>query len=146
MFRQPETGFRHRSGKLQHIYFTGLQVRAIFASSLDPCKIIAMKTLFTVLTACLIHLNALAQSGNTISGTVKDAGNQSLPGATVRLLKTPDSTLVTGETTDVSGNFHFIHLENGTYMLAISAMGQKDFRSGALTIDAGHSAIALPAI
>lgn len=105
-----------------------------------------MKTLFTILTACLIHLNAFAQSGNTISGTVRDTGNQSLPGATVRLLKTSDSTLVRGEVTDASGNFHFGNLENSTYMLAISAMGQKDFISAALTIDAGHSVITLPAI
>ncbi|GGH36559.1 TonB-dependent receptor [Dyadobacter endophyticus] len=105
-----------------------------------------MKTLFVLLTSCLIGLNALAQSGNVISGTVKDATNQSLPGATVRLLKISDSTLVTGEVTDVNGNFRFVNLQAGAYELAIGAMGQKDFRSAALTIDAGHSAITLPAI
>ncbi|SEI39188.1 Outer membrane receptor proteins, mostly Fe transport [Dyadobacter sp. SG02] len=105
-----------------------------------------MKTFFTILTLCLTSLNALGQTGNTISGTVKDSGNESLPGATVRLLKATDSTLVTGETTDMNGNFRFNNLENNTYMLAISAMGQKDFKSTALTIDGGHSSIALPAI
>ena len=105
-----------------------------------------MKTLFTILTSCLISLNAIAQTGNTISGTVKDSGNESLPGASVRLLKATDSTLVTGEVTDANGNFRFINLENNTYLLAISAMGQKDFKSTALTVDATHSSIALPAI
>ena len=105
-----------------------------------------MKTLFTILTSCLIGLHALAQPGNTISGTVKDARNESFPGATVRLLKTSDSTLVKGEVTDISGNFLFTNLENNSYTLAISAMGQKDFRSSALTIDSAHSSIALPAI
>lgn len=105
-----------------------------------------MKTLFTILIPFLLGLHALAQPGNTISGTVRDAGNQSLPGATVRLLKTSDSTLVAGEITDVSGNFSFINLQTNTYMLVISAVGQKDFTSTVLTIDAGHSTITLPAI
>lgn len=61
-----------------------------------------MKTLFAILTAILISLNASAQTANSISGTVKDSGNESLPGATVRLLKASDSTLVTGEVTDNS--------------------------------------------
>lgn len=105
-----------------------------------------MKTLFTILTSCLISFNAFAQTGNTISGTVKDAGNESLPGASVRLLKAADSTLVTGEVTDMNGNFRFIDLESNTYLLAISALGRKDFKSTPLTVDAGHSNIALPAI
>ncbi|HWV33040.1 MAG TPA: outer membrane beta-barrel protein [Dyadobacter sp.] len=105
-----------------------------------------MKTLFTILTVILINLNAFAQTANTISGTVKDSGNESLPGATVRLLKSSDSTLVTGEVTDMNGNFSFVNLENNTYVLAISAVGQKEFKSTALTIDASHSSIALPAI
>lgn len=105
-----------------------------------------MKTLFAILTFLLINLNALAQAGNTISGTVKDFRNESLPGATVRLLNATDSTLITGEVTDTNGNFRFANLTSKTYVLVISAMGQKDFKSTVLTIDAAHSSIALPAI
>ncbi|WP_176885053.1 outer membrane beta-barrel protein [Dyadobacter soli] len=105
-----------------------------------------MKTLFTILTFCLINLNALAQTGNTLSGTVKGSGNENVPGATVRLLNATDSTLITGEVTDINGNFRFTNLQNNVYVLAISAMGQKDFKSTALTIDSAHSSIALPAI
>jgi hypothetical protein len=111
-----------------------------------PCKITAMKTFFTILTNLFLTTIALAQTGNTISGNVKDSGNERLPGATVRLLKASDSTLVKGEVTDINGDFRFVNLENSTYVLAISAMAQKDFRSAALTIDAAHSSIALPAI
>ena len=46
----------------------------------------------------------------------------------------------------MNGNFSFVNLENNTYVLAISAVGQKEFKSTALTIDASHSSIALPAI
>ncbi len=105
-----------------------------------------MKTFFNILIGCLISLNTFSQTGNTISGTVKDSGNENLPGATVRLLKAADSTLVTGEVTDMNGNFRFTNLENNSYLLAISAMGQKDFKSTALTIDAAHSSVALPAV
>jgi hypothetical protein len=105
-----------------------------------------MKTLYAILAFCLITWHAFAQTGNTISGTVKDSGNESLPGATIRLLRATDSTLVTGEVTDANGVFHFANLENNTYLLAVSAMGQKDFRSTPLTLDAGHSSVVLPII
>ncbi|MCF0071261.1 TonB-dependent receptor [Dyadobacter sp. CY261] len=105
-----------------------------------------MKTLFTVLTFLVITLTSMAQPGSSISGAVKDAGNESLPGATVRLLKISDSTLVAGEITDANGSFRFINLQNSTYILAVAALGQKDFASVPLTIDATHPTIALPVI
>jgi hypothetical protein len=105
-----------------------------------------MKTLFIILTTTFIATTALAQQSNSISGTVKDSGNETLPGATVRLLKASDSTLVTGETTDASGKFRFANLANNTYLLAITAMSQKDFTSTPLTVDEAHPTVALPAI
>ncbi|WP_353721295.1 outer membrane beta-barrel protein [Dyadobacter sp. 676] len=105
-----------------------------------------MKTFFAILTYFLITARAFGQTGNAISGTVKDSGGEVLPGATIRLLKSADSTLVAGKLTDGNGNFRFANLENNTYLLAISAMGQKDFVSMPLTVDAAHPVIALPAI
>ncbi|MHA4741934.1 outer membrane beta-barrel protein [Dyadobacter sp. MSC1_007] len=105
-----------------------------------------MKKLIQMLIFLLPVTAAFAQSGKTISGTVKDTRNETIPGATVRLLKAADSAMVTGEVTDANGNFRFSNLGEATYLLAVTAMGQKDFTSAALTIDESHSAVALPAI
>nr|WP_295931834.1 outer membrane beta-barrel family protein [uncultured Dyadobacter sp.] len=105
-----------------------------------------MKTLITSLIFFFALSAALAQSGRSISGTVKDSGNQTLPGATVRLLKASDSTFVTGDATDAAGNFRFVNLPGNAYLLAVTALGQKDYVSTTLTIDDAHPAIALPVI
>lgn len=105
-----------------------------------------MKTLVTSLIFLFTLATAFAQPGRSISGTVKDSGNETLPGATVRLLKASDSTLITGDATDAAGNFRFTNLASNAYLLAITALGQKDFVSTALTVDDAHPAIALPVI
>lgn len=105
-----------------------------------------MKKLIQLLILLLPTAAVFAQMGKTISGTVKDTRNETIPGATIRLLKVADSTMVTGEVSDAKGNFRFSNLQDNTYLLAITAMGQKDFTSTALTVDEAHSAITLPAI
>lgn len=105
-----------------------------------------MKTA-AILLLSLFSSSVFAQNlSKTISGTVKDTQNEPLPGATVRLLKAPDSTMVVGEITNASGKFQFSDLQNGTYLLGITALGQKPFTSVALTIDDTHSSIVLPVI
>jgi hypothetical protein len=106
----------------------------------------AMKTSITLLICSLLAAGALAQTAKTIFGTVKDTGNEVLPGATVRLLLALDSTFVKGEITDGNGKFQFAGLENATYLLDITALGQKKFISVPLTISELHPVISLPAI
>ena len=98
-----------------------------------------------LLTLFLSPIFAQTLSKN-ISGTVKDTQNETLPGATVKLLKATDSTIVAGEITNASGKFQFSNLQNGTYLLAITAMGQKPFMSVALTIDDTRNSLVLPII
>lgn len=82
----------------------------------------------------------------TIAGTVKDSQNEIIPGATVKLLKTTDSTMLAGEITNGNGKFQFSNLKNGTYLLGITAMGQKPYVSVTLTIDDTHNSVVLPVI
>ncbi|CAG5018470.1 hypothetical protein DYBT9275_06008 [Dyadobacter sp. CECT 9275] len=106
-----------------------------------------MKTYFFSLLFLSICFHLFAQSPTKlISGTVKDTKNEVLPGATVRLLKSADSVLVKGEITDVNGKFSFKDLENSTYLLSITSLGQKQFTSVPLVIDDMHPAISLPVI
>jgi hypothetical protein len=83
---------------------------------------------------------------NSISGTVKDTGNEVLPGVTVRVMKMPDSVFVKGEITDINGKFQVSALDSGTYILDISAVNQKEFVSSPLKLDSAHQSIVLPVI
>ncbi len=105
-----------------------------------------MKTLSTFLISFFLSISSYAQTYGTISGTVKDSGNEILPGTTVRLLKSADSTMLKGEITDANGKFQLTALENATYLLDISALGQERFVSVPLTLSEGHNVIALPVI
>jgi len=102
-----------------------------------------------IITLLLISMS-LASFGQTlskaISGTVKDTKNETIPGATVRLLKAIDSTMISGEISDVNGKFQFSNLADGTYVLGITAIGQKPFTSVALKIDDVQRHVVLPAI
>ncbi|MFN8348693.1 MAG: outer membrane beta-barrel protein [Spirosomataceae bacterium] len=105
-----------------------------------------MKTT-AILLLSFLSLSLFAQiSGKTIAGTVKDTGNETLPGATVKLLKAADSTMTAGEITNTNGNFQFNNLANGTYLLEITAISQKLYRSHLLTVDDTHVSIVLPVI
>ncbi|MDF7820890.1 outer membrane beta-barrel protein [Runella sp. MFBS21] len=95
----------------------------------------------------LLSLKLFSQIPLTsISGTVKDAQNKSLPGTTVRLLNASDSTLVRGTVTDINGKFEFNTLSNGSYQLLVTAINQRSYQSNILTIDDAHSAVVLPLI
>lgn len=105
-----------------------------------------MKTAAILLLSLFSSLIFAQNLSKTISGTVKDTQNEPIPGATVRLLKATDSTMVTGEITNANGKFQFSNLQNGTYLLSITAMGQKPFTSVALSIDDLRNSIVLPVI
>lgn len=100
-----------------------------------------------ILFLTLFSMTCFAQNlPKSIAGTVKDTQNETLPGATVRLLQAADSTMAAGEITNANGKFQFNNLQNGTYLLAITSMGQKPFTSVVLTIDDTRSSIVLPVI
>ncbi|PTS99714.1 hypothetical protein DBR11_11645 [Pedobacter sp. HMWF019] len=89
-----------------------------------------MKTDLLFLFAVLISFTSLAQvKTGVISSTVKDSKNEAIIGATVRLLKTTDTAVVTTKMTDGDGKFQFINVDIGVYILKITAVGKKEFSS-----------------
>jgi hypothetical protein len=104
-----------------------------------------MKTLLTIIVCLIFYKTAISQT-NSIVGTVKDIGNELMPGATIRLLKATDSTLVKGEITNGNGKFQFINLEENNYIITISSMGYKLYKSVVLKLDGSQKAIQLPVI
>jgi len=103
-----------------------------------------LTTLFVVL---FFSLSALAQPvARSIAGTVKDAHNEAITGATARLLKAKDSSIVKSEVTNGDGKFRFADLQNGNYLLSITGVGLKRYVSAPLSIDELHSTLNLPVI
>jgi hypothetical protein len=105
-----------------------------------------MKSIFSIVLL-LFTLPLSAQViPKTIRGVVKDSQNETVPGASVSLLRTSDSTLVVGEITNGNGKFELKNLTDNTYYLRVTSVGNNNYESGKLTIDDQHPIIALPVI
>ncbi len=82
-----------------------------------------MRQKITVLVLFLVFgASALiAQNNASISGTVKDASGEPIPGANVLLQGTLKGTI-----TDFDGNYTISEIENGTYVVEVSYVGFKN--------------------
>ncbi|MBC7903480.1 MAG: outer membrane beta-barrel protein, partial [Gemmatimonadaceae bacterium] len=89
--------------------------------------------------------NVFSQTGQ-LSGNVKNSNNDILSGATVRLVRLPDSSLVKTSISDESGKFQFSNLGRSAYFLVITATGQKRYFSPKFSIDSVTGSIVLPVI
>lgn len=106
-----------------------------------------MKLLFIAFLIVFLPIGLLAQTKpKTIAGTIKDTKNEWVIGATVKLLKASDSTLVKGEIANENGFFQFKNLQNGTYLLSVTAVAYKLYKSVHLIIDDNQTNIVLPVI
>lgn len=65
----------------------------------------------------------LFAQGGSLSGSLKDQKEETIPFATVAVMKLPDSTVVTGTTTELDGSFKMNTPEKGKYLLRFSAIG-----------------------
>ncbi|MFK7846663.1 MAG: outer membrane beta-barrel protein [Rhodothermales bacterium] len=92
-----------------------------------------------LLFLCLIGftLSAQAQSGkHTVSGVVTDSLNMGLAGATVMLLESSDSTLVSYGITRSDGAFQLRRVPAGTYQMQITFVGFASYNAP-LTLNEG---------
>ena len=73
----------------------------------------------------MFSFSAFAQGGQsgTLNGKLLDQKKITIPFATVAVMKAPDSTIVTGSTTDIDGNFELKAPSPGEYYLRFSAIG-----------------------
>ncbi|MGB8375874.1 MAG: TonB-dependent receptor, partial [Salegentibacter sp.] len=67
--------------------------------------------------------NAGEPESGTIKGQLFDQKKETVPFATVSVMKLPDSTVVTGTTTNMDGSFKLKPSYNGKFMLRFSAIG-----------------------
>lgn len=80
-----------------------------------------MRHIFTLAVIVLMSFGASAQT--KILGTVTDAQGNALASGSVSLLKAKDSSLVKVAITDKSGQYEFINVKDGNYLLTASFTG-----------------------
>jgi len=78
---------------------------------------------------------SFAQKTAKLSGKVVDEKGQALPFAVVRVLNSPDTTVVKSGSTNVDGEFIFDQLKVGNYQLLISIMGYKARKTAAFELN-----------
>ncbi len=80
------------------------------------------------------------KSKGIISGSLVNEDQEPIVYATIGLLSSKDSLLVKGSITDEEGNFVFENVAFGSYLLEISHVGYKKFRSRVFTLnEAGNT-------
>ena len=92
-----------------------------------------MKKFITSIFAILLVLSSFtldAQKG-TVRGKLTDAANQAPIGyASVMLLNSADSTIVTGDMSDKDGTFSIQNIPSGNYLVKVTFVGYIDWFSG----------------
>lgn len=84
-----------------------------------------MRRIFLLVTVLFSSQILLAQESQ-LFGNVADTDELAVPFATVAVIQLPDSTVVTGTTTDLDGRFELNSELNGDYMLKFTAIGFAD--------------------
>ena len=77
-----------------------------------------MKTIYLTLITLLISTVGFTQN-EAYNGTITDDLGQTLDRAYVLVLNADDLSFVTGTVTDEEGNFEFVDLEDGDYVLSV---------------------------
>ena len=93
------------------------------------------------LVSLLPPLPAQVTSGS-VTGSVVDASNAAVVGASVKLTNTGTAVART-TTSDNSGNFQFPLIQPGTYVLEATSAGFRTFRRDGITVEADRS-LAIP--
>jgi vitamin B12 transporter len=91
------------------------------------------------LSICFLLASALAESGASIIGAVKDPQGQPVPGTTVTLFSRTGGA-GSATTTDAAGNYRFEGLSEGDYLLRAAAPGFAPFLAEEIHLAGGAAA------
>jgi outer membrane receptor protein involved in Fe transport len=99
------------------------------------------RRLFPLLAALLAAAPALAQDGAVVGRVVDAESDLPLPTASVALweIAGADSTLVTGVTASIDGDFRLASVPVGTYDVVVSFVGYDDVRQRGVAVGAGET-------
>jgi len=99
--------------------------------------------LLTVLGATMV---SFAQMAGKVSGMVQDGSEKTIESATITLLKANDSSVAKVAAADKSGSFSFDNIQNGSYLVSITAVGHNKGYSPIFTINSSNQSITLKTI
>src|ERR1700709_1442038 len=104
-----------------------------------------IQALFLALfTLFLLNFADAQTTGGKISGKVLDDAKKPLDGATVILLVAKDSTVAGNQLANPDGSFAFQNLKDNTYLIKVTYIGYKNYRSNNVVISQ-QKAVSLPA-
>ncbi|HEY4322665.1 MAG TPA: carboxypeptidase-like regulatory domain-containing protein, partial [Mucilaginibacter sp.] len=105
-----------------------------------------LQLLFLALFTLFLFKFADAQTtSGKISGSVLDDAKKPLDGATVILLTAKDSAVVNTKLANTDGSFAFQNLKDDTYLIRVTYIGYKNYRSGNMVVSQ-QKPVNLPAI
>lgn len=114
-----------------------------------------MRKLFTLLSiAVFFGLITVAQSMKVrlpegqgkITGIVKDGSQKNIHSATVSLLKAKDSSLVKFAATNSLGEYEFLNIADGKYLVSVTSVGYGKVLSREFEISVSNSSVNLPVL
>ncbi|HEY1112500.1 MAG TPA: TonB-dependent receptor [Chitinophagaceae bacterium] len=105
-----------------------------------------MRLLLFALTSLSLTFQAAAQEGGTVAGTVKGAGGKLSDGATVALLRLPDSNVLKRQATGPDGSYTFKQVAYGTYRVVATAVGHNKVSSAPFELTADKASLQLPSL
>ena len=80
-----------------------------------------MKNIYlTILLFLLYTISATAQNKLVLSGTVADTDRKPVEFATLHLVSSIDSSLISSTTTDISGKYKFENISEGNFTIKVS--------------------------
>ena len=99
-------------------------------------------------SAVFFGQSILANGGisHKITGKVTDPGGSPVPYATVNLLKSGDSSFVSGDITDSAGIYHFQEIPAGAYLISVTAIGYQRVYSRVFRVNPVATNRVLPAL
>lgn len=111
-----------------------------------------MRKFFTLLTIILVsfvyvgHAQTAAFGQGKVRGTVIDGNTRIIESATITLLRAKDSSVAKMSVADKTGKFLFEGVEDGTYLVSITAVGHQKGYSETFSISAAQSEASLKTI
>ena len=104
-----------------------------------------IRSFFSILFV-LLNTQAFAQDSFKVFGKVIDENSKPLEFASVLLLSAQDSSLVKGALVDAAGDYEFLNIPPGRYLVVGAMMGYKKAYSSLFTLDPGNAVSQLPAL
>src|SRR5437762_8232982 len=105
-----------------------------------------MKKIFTLLCIAMLFASAIIPQTKQgkINGTVKDGDQKAIHSATVSLLKAKDSSLIKFAATNKNGEYEFVDVADGKYLLSVTNVGYTKVLSSSFEISAVASIVSVP--